>query len=117
MVQRGLGREVERQLLTTQLWTVRGRWRGLQQPGSLSRYNPPNPPVLIAESLTATLQADWRAVGGLGRAGGYSRSSGSSYQPRVMSNSCFSVSTFFSFVLIAANTVINVSTTTSNNNV
>merc|ERR1712183_1180239 len=38
------------------------------------------------------------------------------YQPRVMVNNCFSVSAFFSFLLIAVNTVVNVSTNNNNNN-
>merc|ERR1712106_81896 len=38
----------------------------------------------------------------------------SDYEPRVMSSACFSVSSFFSFALIAVNTVINISTNNNN---
>jgi hypothetical protein len=38
------------------------------------------------------------------------------YHPRVLAKNCFSVSAFFSFLLIAVNTVVNVSTNNNNNN-
>merc|ERR1712013_850671 len=39
-----------------------------------------------------------------------------SYQPRVLAKNCFSISAFFSFLLITINTVLNVSTNNNNNN-
>ena len=43
-------------------------------------------------------------------------SSISHYQPRVLGSNCFSISSFFSFTLIAVNTVISVSSNINNNN-
>ena len=40
-----------------------------------------------------------------------------SYQPRVLAKNCFSISAFFSFLLITINTVLNVSTNNNNNNI